>query len=73
MQIRENRRDVAEPRFLCDNSSKSILNTTHSLGKVVLTTLSKRTIWWKSLIINSEIYINFKTRDKADKIRLCTI
>ena len=23
MQIRENRRDVAEPRFLCDNSSKS--------------------------------------------------
>ena len=27
MQIRENRRNVAEPRFLCDNSSKSILNT----------------------------------------------
>ena len=27
MQIRENRRNVAEPRILCDNSSKSILNT----------------------------------------------
>ena len=27
MQIRENRRNFAEPRFLCDNSSKSILNT----------------------------------------------
>ena len=27
MQIRENRRNVAEPRFLCNNSSKSILNT----------------------------------------------
>ena len=27
MQLRENRRNVAEPRFLCDNSSKSILNT----------------------------------------------
>ena len=27
MQIRKNRRNVAEPRFLCDNSSKSILDT----------------------------------------------
>ena len=27
MQIRKDRCDVAEPRFLCDNSSKSILNT----------------------------------------------
>ena len=26
MQIRKNRRNVAEPRFLCDNSSESILN-----------------------------------------------
>ena len=26
MQIRKNRCDVAEPRFLCDHSSKSILN-----------------------------------------------
>ena len=27
MQIRENRHNVAEPRFLCDNSSKSILKS----------------------------------------------
>ena len=27
MQIRKDRCDVAEPRFLCDNSSKSILET----------------------------------------------
>ena len=27
MQIRKDRCDVAEPRFLCDNSSKSILDT----------------------------------------------
>ena len=27
MQIRKNRCDVAEPRFLCDHSSKSILDT----------------------------------------------
>ena len=27
MQIRKNRCDVAEPRFLCDNSSKIILDT----------------------------------------------
>ena len=52
MQIRKDKCDVAEPRFLGDNSSKSILETLNA-SQIWNGCASLRLRWWKSLDAHS--------------------